>query len=85
MTNQKQVTVNEKDFTLQKVFPVEWLRIRDRCKNKFGIPSEEKMYKEILTHIVVEPKMKVEDFEDWKELDELVQEGIRFQQGGAEE
>ncbi|MEK4026294.1 hypothetical protein ABZ756_13790 [Mammaliicoccus sciuri] len=82
---QKTITINEKEFTLQKVFPVEWLKIRDRCKNKFGVPSEEKTYKEVLAHIVVSPKMKIEDFDDWGELDELVKEAVNFQQGGDEE
>lgn len=82
---QKKHTINETEYTLQKVYPVEWVKIRDRSKNKFGVPSEEKMFKEVLAHIVVEPKKKLEDFEDWAEVDELVKEAIRFQQGDGEE
>lgn len=82
---QKNTTINDTDYTLQRVYPIEWVKIRDRSKNKFGVPSEEKMFKEVLAHIVVEPKRKLEDFKVWSELEELVKEAIRFQQGGDEE
>lgn len=81
---QKKITINETEYTLQKVYPIEWAKVRDRIKNRYGIPSEEKLMKEVLKHIVIDPKVQPEDFGDWGELNELVQEAVRFQQGSLE-
>jgi len=78
---QKKVTINGVEYTFQKILPREWLRMRDRCKNKHGIPIEEKMYGEVLKHIVVEPKKSLDDFTDVAELEEVVTSAIRFQRG----
>lgn len=82
---QKKVTINGTEYTLQKVTPREWLRMRDRCKNKHGQPIEERMYDEVLEHIVVHPKKKLDDFTDLQELEELVAAAIRFQRGVTDE
>lgn len=82
---QKKVTINGTEYTLQKVTPREWLRMRDRCKNKHGQPIEERMYDEVLEHIVVHPKKKLDDFTDLQELEELVAAAIRFQRGATDE
>lgn len=82
---QKKVTINGTEYTLQKVTPREWLRMRDRCKNKHGQPIEERMYDEVLEHIVVHPKKKLDDFIDLQELEELVAAAIRFQRGVTDE
>ena len=82
---QKKVTVGETEYTLQKIMPREWLRLRDRCKNRYGQPVEENLYTEVLKHIVVNPKVKVDDFKNFAELEELVQTAVRFQQGKEDE
>ena len=60
----KTVEVNGVEYTLQKVPTNYWYKIKDRSKDKNGNPSEEKLYQEVLEHIVVNPKMKMEDFEE---------------------
>ncbi len=82
---QKTVEVNGKDYTLQKITPREWARLRDRCKNRYGTISEEQFMSEIMKHIVVEPKVTLDDFTDWADTQEVVNEAVRFQLGRAAE
>lgn len=82
---QEKVTINGTEYTFQKVLPREWLRMRDRCKNKHGMPIEEKLYDEVLKHIVVSPKKTLDDFTDVAELEEVVTAAIRFQRGGSDD
>lgn len=82
---QEKVTINGTEYTFQKVLPREWLRMRDRCKNKHGQPIEEKLYEEVLKHIVVSPKKTLDDFTDVAELEEVVEAAVRFQRGGSDE
>lgn len=82
---QKKITINEKEYTLQKVMPREWLRMKDRSKNKHGQVVEENFYSEILKHIVVDPKKSLDDFTNMNEVDELVKAAARFQTGSNEE
>jgi len=53
-------------------------KINDRIKNKFGVPQDERLAEEMLEHIVVEPKMKMDDFKSFAEFSEVVQEAYRF-------
>lgn len=82
---QKNETINGKDYTFQKVTPREWLRMKGRSKNKHGQIIEETFYSEILKHIVVSPKITLDDFEDVKEMEEVVAAAVRFQTGKTEE
>lgn len=82
---QKTVTINGTEYTLQMVMPREWLRMKDRSKNKHGQVVEENFYTEILKHIVVSPKVSLDDFTNMNELDEIVREAARFQTGSDEE
>lgn len=57
-------------------------QISDRVKNKFGVPSDEKSADEILKHVLVDPKMKMEDFgTDIKEFNEVVFAAMQFMNG----
>ena len=83
--SQQKINVNDTEYTLQKIKPREWLRLKERCKNKHGQPNEEKMYEEVLEHIVVSPKKKLDDFEDMADLEGVVAAAIRFQLGRTAE
>lgn len=78
---QKKIAINNIEYTLQKVLPREWLKIKDRCTNRYGQPIEEKLYDEVLEHIVVAPKVKLDDFEDMAVVEELVTAATQFQLG----
>ena len=76
---QKTVTIDGTDYTFQKIPPRQWLRLRQRTKDKNGNPIDENLYDEILEHIVVAPKMKIDDFEELETLEEVMKEAITFQ------
>jgi hypothetical protein len=76
----KKVTVGDTEYTLQKIPAREWVRLRQRC-TKNGNLNEEKFIDEILEHIVVDPKKRLDDFEDYSELEEVVAEAVNFQHG----
>ena len=82
--NLKKITVNGTEYTLQKMYPRPWLQLQTRIKNKYGIPIEEKLYDEIFKHVVVEPKVSLDDFTDFNEVEEIVAEAVRFQRGSEE-
>lgn len=67
-------------YTFQKVAPVEWLDIMDEVEaNKEK--QRRKLYGAVLENIVVQPKMALEDFEEYAEMEEVVTAAIRFQRG----
>jgi hypothetical protein len=77
-----------KDFTsgsgrkylFQKVTPVAWLDILDDVESeKKG--QRKRLYKQVFEHIVVQPILELNDFEDFAEMDEVATAAIRFQQG----
>lgn len=70
---------NGNKYTFQKVLPSAWLDIVDRTQASEG--KNRAMYGEVLENIVVQPQMKIDDFEDFAELEEVVKAAIRFQQG----
>lgn len=70
------------DYTFQKVKPSSWLDIMDDVDaEKKG--QRKRLYSSVLEHIVVQPKLVIDDFEDlgFAEMDEVVTNAIRFQQG----
>jgi hypothetical protein len=56
-------------------------KINDRIKNKHGIPQDEKLADEMLEHVIVNPKMKMDDFSSIREFNEVVQEAYKFVNG----
>lgn len=56
-------------------------KINDAAKNKFGIVSEERLSEEILKYVVVEPKRKIDDFDDYREYSEVVNAAYLFISG----
>lgn len=60
-------------------------KINDAAKNKFGVVSEERLSEEILKYVVVEPKLKIDDFADYKEYSEVVNAAYLFISGQEDE
>ncbi|MBP2002570.1 hypothetical protein J2Z69_003656 [Paenibacillus shirakamiensis] len=53
-------------------------KINDGAKNKHGIVSEERLSEEILKHVIVQPKMNIDDFTDYKEYSEIINAAYTF-------
>ncbi len=79
---EKKVEIRGKEYTLKKIPPREWARLRDRCKNRFGVMSEEKFLAEIIEYMVANPRVSLDDFEDYDECQEVANAAIEFQHGG---
>jgi len=73
-------SVSGKKYTFQKVKPMAWLAIMDDVEANEE-QRRRKLYPAVLENIVVQPKMEVDDFEDFAELEEVVTSAIRFQRG----
>jgi hypothetical protein len=67
-------------YTFQKVSPVAWLDIMDEVEAAQG-KQRRTLYPKVLENIVVQPKMTLDDFEEYAELEEVVTAAVRFQRG----
>ncbi|ERT62221.1 hypothetical protein [Peptoniphilus sp. BV3C26] len=76
---QKTVKVMEKEYVLQKLPIRKALEIRQKWTLPSGITDDVTMYDECLANIVVNPKVKIEDFDDLGELELLIAECLFFQ------
>lgn len=81
MTEEKKITIRGNEYTLKKIPPREWVRLRDRCKNHYGITLEEKFMSEVFEHLVVNPKVSLDDFDNYSECQEVADAAIEFQLG----
>ena len=74
----KTVTVNDVEYTLQKLPTMEALKIRQRAKTD-GDFDDIKMYESMLEHVVIKPKLGINDFNDVVDLEELMKEVLEYQ------
>ncbi|MEK5070704.1 hypothetical protein [Sporosarcina sp. FSL K6-1508] len=71
-------------YTFQTVLPSVWAKIADQITDKHGKLLNVKAMPAILDNIVAVPGgLKMDDFTDWGELEEVVEAGFRFQRGRA--
>lgn len=76
---QKQyTTTNGNEFTFQHPGVRMVSKINDSSKNKHGVVLEERLSEEVLKHVIVEPKMKIENFDDYKEYSEVINAAYAF-------
>ncbi|MEK4131989.1 hypothetical protein NYE67_20455 [Solibacillus sp. FSL W8-0474] len=72
-------------YTFQKVKSSAWLDIMDEVEANSD-KSRRHLYPAVLENVVVQPKLKVDDFDEdgrggYAELEEVVTAAIRFQRG----
>lgn len=79
MFEQKTIKVNEKEYVLQKLPIRKALEIRQKWTLSSGLTDDVVMADEVFKHIVVEPKVKLDDFEDVAEVEEIVAQAVVFQ------
>jgi len=85
MSKEKKETIEGVEYTFKKLPPREWARLRDRTKNRFGNVIEENFMSEILEHIVVDPKVSLDDFEDWETAQKVCDTAVKFCLGRSAE
>ncbi len=78
MARQEKVIIDGVEYTLQHPGAVWYLDMNDRCRGPHGL----KMLpyaKEVLEHVVIEPRLSVEDFDDdLAALEKLLSEVEKF-------
>lgn len=77
----KTVDVDGIKYNLQKLPVRQGLELRKRSRTGGDI-DDIKFYEEILEHIVVEPKMELDDFEDIGHLEKLMEKVVEYQYQG---
>ncbi|WP_379142366.1 hypothetical protein [Paenibacillus sp. sgz500992] len=89
MTNtnfkQKSITTKAgKEYLFQHPGVRNVSRINDRVKNKHGVNSEERICEEMFKHVVVKPKVTMDDFEDYPEMIEVATAAYSFVTGTSD-
>lgn len=70
-----------KKYTFQTVAPSIWARILDRISDKNGKLLNEQAIPAMLDNVVAVPSgLKMDDFEEWAEVQEVAMAALRFQQ-----
>lgn len=79
----KEFKMGDITYTLQSLPVRQALKLRDRWI-KGGEASQEKMYELLLENVVVQPKVKLDDFETVAEVETLGLECLDFLYGDTE-
>jgi len=79
---QKTITVEGIEYTLQHPGSRANTQIQDRTMTALGIPSMEKMAEEIFKHVIVNPKVSFEYFDEHDGYDEVLEEAMKFLRTG---
>lgn len=72
---QRTEVVNGREYKFQGIPVRHRVKFRDQAKNKHGVVNEEKYYELLMKHVVIEPKV---DWEYFDEHDEDFEEVIKI-------
>ncbi|MDH2334285.1 hypothetical protein [Paenibacillus polymyxa] len=77
---QKQYTskIEGKEYLFQHPGVRAVAKINDASKNKHGVVLEERMYEEMLKNVIVQPKLKLDDFDNYSECSEVINAAYAF-------
>ncbi len=79
MAKQKKVKIGDTEYTLQHPGIRARLQILDDCTNSNGSLNKLQYSEALFEHIVVQPKVKIEDFDEKpEEFDKLLREADFF-------
>lgn len=81
MANITKKTVCGVEYTFQKMQAMEFVRLRERCVGDNGRMLDSLYFEELAEHIIVQPKLDLENFEDYAELKEVMEAATMFQLG----
>jgi len=79
---QKTIEVEGIEYTLQHPGSRANAQIQDRTMTDKGIPSMEKTAEEIFKHVIVNPKVSFEHFDEHDGYDEVLEEAMKFLRTG---
>ncbi|MED4977223.1 hypothetical protein NST70_13675 [Weizmannia sp. FSL K6-0777] len=75
---QKKVTIDGIEYTLQFPGVREVVRMRDRNKNNVGQLVEEKYYEDVMKNVIVDPKTNWDYWEEHDGFKEIMDEAATF-------
>ncbi len=75
---QKKITVRGTQYTLQNVPLKEFYKMQERCRDAHANPLASELYDEIFKNVIVSPKVSWDNYDDVDEVEELMQEALRF-------
>lgn len=75
---QKKVTIDGIEYTLQFPGVREVVRMRDRNKNNAGQLVEEKYYEDVMKNVIVDPKTNWDYWEEHDGFKEIMDEAATF-------
>lgn len=78
---QKEIEVHGKKYTLQNIPFKHLYQMQERCKDQNGNLLSSKMYDELFEKVIVSPKVTWDNFENIKEIEDLMTEVMRFLTG----
>lgn len=78
----KTVEVEGKEYTFQHPGTRAMAQIQDRIQMENGSPSNEKLSEEIFKHVIVEPKVDFDYFDENDGYEEVVKEAFSFLRTG---
>lgn len=64
--------INGVEYTFQKLSAMDWIRLKERSTDEKGILRDSLFFEEIAEHVIVDPKIDLEEFEDAEELTEIM-------------
>ncbi len=67
------------EYTFQKIPAMDFVRMKERATNEKGQILDSLMFEELAEHVIVDPKIDLEEFDDVVELSEIMEEAISFQ------
>lgn len=71
--------INGVEYTFQRLLAMDFVRMKERATNEKGQILDSAMFEELAEHVIVDPKIDLEEFDDVVELSEIMEEAISFQ------
>lgn len=78
----KQVEIEGTEYTLQHPGTRAYTQIQDRIQREGGKMSSEKLAEELFKHVIVEPKVDFDYFDEHDGFDEVIEEAMTFLRAG---
>jgi hypothetical protein len=71
--------INGTEYTFQKLPAMEMVRLKERATDTSGNLVESLLFEELAEHVIVNPRLDLEEFEDYGELMEIMKVALDFQ------
>lgn len=84
MAKQEKRIIRGKEYTFQKLSAMDFIRLKERSQDEHGKLSDSLYFEELAEHVIVKPKLDLEEFEDITELHEIMRVATFLHKGSKE-